>query len=95
MSWANSDRKDRLPHDWARRVEAVKRRARGRCEASWHVPECDGRGRDCDHIIQGDDHSLDNLQWLSPPCHAAKTRIDNGYSRPIKAPSEQHPGRKG
>ena len=94
MVWSTSDRRDRLPADWDRRVAAVKRRAHGNCEATWHVPECDGVGRECDHVTQGDDHSLGNLQWLSGPCHAAKTRLDNGYTRSVAAPVEQHPGRR-
>ncbi|WP_436702392.1 hypothetical protein [Nocardioides sp. BYT-33-1] len=43
--------------------------------------------------MQGDDHSLDNLQLLSGPCHDRKTRLDNGYSAAVKAPVERHPGR--
>lgn len=93
MNWATSDRRDRLPDDWPKRVAAVKRRAKGRCEATHHAPECSGRGRDVDHITQGDDHSIDNLQYLSSPCHARKTRLDNGYTAAVKAPTEPHPGR--
>lgn len=93
MNWLTSDRHDRLPDNWPKLVAQTKRRARGRCEAAYHVPECRGVGSQCDHVVQGDDHSPDNLQWLSGPCHAAKTRLDNGYSTPVKAPAEQHPGR--
>lgn len=94
MSWSTSDRRDRLPSDWPKRVAAVKRRARGRCEATHHAPGCNGRGTDCDHVEQGDDHSLGNLQWLSGPCHDRKTRLDNGYQAAVKAPTERHPGAK-
>ena len=92
MSWTTSDRRDRLPDDWPKSVAQVKRRARGRCEASVHDPACDGRGRDVDHVHQGDDHSLTNLQLLSRPCHLRKTRLDNGYQAVVKAPGERHPG---
>lgn len=95
MSWATSTRKARLPRDWPARVAKVKARAKGRCQATAHVAECDGQGAQCDHVHQGDDHSLTNLQWLSDPCHAAKTRLDNGYSAAVKAPVEDHPGRRG
>ena len=89
MPWSSSDRRQRLPKDWPKRRAAVKRRAGGRCEAAVHVPECDGIGTDCDHIKAGDDHSLANLQWLSLPCHKAKTAAE----RPSrKRPAEKHPG---
>lgn len=94
MSWSTSDRRDRLPDDWPQRVAAVKRRAKGRCEATHHAPDCNGRGRDVDHVMQGDDHSLANLQLLSRPCHERKTRLDNGYQASVKAPVERHPGRR-
>jgi 5-methylcytosine-specific restriction protein A len=94
MTWETSDRRSRLPADWSRRVAAVKRRARGRCEETYHAPGCDGRGRDVDHVVQGDDHSLSNLQLLSGPCHDRKTRLDNGYVATVSAPQETHPGRR-
>ena len=94
MNWATSDRRDRLPDDWPKRVALVKRRAHGRCEETHHAAGCDGRGRDVDHKVQGDDHSLDNLQLLSTACHARKTRLDNGYRASVKAPTERHPGRR-
>lgn len=92
MSWDTSDRRDRLPANWPTLVARVKRRAHGRCEDKAHAQGCDGRGRDVDHIQQGDDHSLTNLQLLSHACHARKTRLDNGYRASIKAPTERHPG---
>ncbi len=94
MSWDTSDRRSRLPDDWPKRVAQVKRRSHGRCEAVVHDPGCDGRGRALHHVHQGDDHSLDTLQLLSRPCHLRKTRLDNGYTASVKAPVEQHPGRR-
>lgn len=70
----------------------MKRRARGRCEATHHDPACDGIGREVDHVVQGDDHRLANLQLLSRACHARKTRLDNGYAAPVRRPTEPHPG---
>lgn len=64
------------------------------CEAKGqHAPGCTGKGSECDHIKQGDDHSLANLQWLSGPCHARKTRLDNGAGVKPTLPPEKHPGR--
>jgi hypothetical protein len=43
--------------------------------------------------VQGDDHSLSNLQLLSGPCHDRKTRLDNGYVAAVHVAPEAHPGR--
>lgn len=98
MAWATSDRRSRLPRDWPARVSKVKRRAKGKCEAKRHHPRCDGSGSECDHVHPGDDHSLDNLQWLSEWCHKAKTSEDNAKIAAERAamrkrPEEIHPGR--
>lgn len=97
MSWSSSRRRDRLPTDWPARVARVKARAKGKCQAREHVRGCSGIGTDCDHIRRGDDHSLDNLQWLSGPCHVAKTAAENIADREAWAamrvrPAEGHPG---
>lgn len=75
--WQGSTRRSRLPTNWPTLRADTERRADGRCEATRigrpHHPACTGLGSECDHIQQGDNHSLDNLAWLSGPCHAAKT----------------------
>jgi len=96
-NWNSSNRGSRLPDDWPERRAKVRGRAHGLCQAKQHVPECDGIGTDCDHIIAGDDHSLDNLQWLSHPCHKAKTERENAErnakrKRMRKHPEERFPG---
>lgn len=98
MAWATSTRASRLPPNWATIRAQVRDRADGRCEATDHAPGCDGIGTDADHIIAGDDHDLDNLQWLSEPCHRAKTAQESATrNRTIAAmrrrPTEPHPGR--
>lgn len=97
MAWETSTRSQRLPKDWARRREARKRIARGMCEAPVHAPGCSGRGEECDHNIPGDDHSIENLRWLSGPCHDAKTRREAAERNRARAqmrlrPEEKHPG---
>ena len=99
MPWDTSDRRQRLPKDWQAIRAAVRRRADNKCEAENHEPDCDGTGTDADHIKQGDNHSLNNLQWLSGPCHKAKTKAENAARNKANAqlrrrPQEQHPGRK-
>ena len=64
------------------------------CEAQRHEPGCDGIGTDCDHIGDRRDHSLANLQWLSGPCHKAKTQREAQEARPKRQREpEPHPGR--
>ena len=99
MPWSTSDRRARLPDNWGQLCRQVKARARGMCEAEQHDPRCDGLGTDNDHIIPGDDHRLENMQWLSGPCHRAKTAREsaarNQQSAALKRrPSEPHPGRQ-
>lgn len=89
MTWSS---KRRLPSDWEARRRKVKAKAKGHCQAKAHVSQCNGTGTDCDHIGNPDDHSLGNLQWLSAPCHAAKTRADNHSSKHLTLPTERHPG---
>ncbi len=96
MSWSSSDRRSRLPSDWPKRRAKVKARANGACEAKVHEPECNGIGSECDHVQPGDDHSLSNLQWLSAPCHKAKTKGESQagakQSARRRPRDEQHPG---
>jgi hypothetical protein len=97
VSWSTSDRRARLPADWPAIRAKVKARAHGRCEAEHHAPGCLGTGNDADHIQAGDDHSLANLQWLSTPCHRAKTARETAARNRTRAamrkrPAEPHPG---
>ncbi|WIE54215.1 HNH endonuclease [Curtobacterium sp. MCBD17_003] len=77
----------------------MRTRARGLCEAEHHEPDCDGIGTDADHLVMGDNHSMDNLQWLSGPCHKAKTARESAARNTTNAqlrrrPQEPHPGMK-
>lgn len=90
-NWNTSDRRQRLPDDWQRRRAIVRDRAHNRCQAEHHAPGCDGTGTDCDHIIAGDNHNLNNLQWLSHACHAAKTRQENARRNHENANLRRHP----
>lgn len=105
MAWSTSTRRSRLPKDWPSRREATRERADGRCEGisldggpRHHATGCSGIGRECDHHVPGDDHSLANLRWLSTPCHKAKTQAESAAAR-AKQPTyralrepERHPG---
>lgn len=74
VGWANSDRRERLPDDWYARRAIVRERAGGRCEAVLNDgSRCPVQGSDCDHRERGDNHELDNLQWLCRWHHDRKT----------------------
>jgi 5-methylcytosine-specific restriction protein A len=99
MAWTNSTRRARLPSNWQALRSATARRAKGKCEGitlagepRWHVASCDGTGTDCDHDVEGDDHSLSNLRWLSSPCHDHKTQAARKAARVVlRLPREAHP----
>lgn len=98
MSWEGSDRKSRLPEDWPARVAATRLRCGDRCE--WRFPNsgrCRDKMTDCDHIVPGDDHSLENLQGLCADHHARKSSREGHEARAkirasAKRPAERHPG---
>lgn len=105
MAWASSTRRARLPKDWSRRRIRVERRAGGRCECTGcepfgsndtrpaHEGRCGTRGSECDHVIAGDDHRVENLQWLCSTCHRRKTLREREAARPqLKKRAIPHPG---
>lgn len=99
MTWATSTRRQRLPRNWPTLRDQVKARAHGLCEATTHARTCNGYGTDADHITPGDDHRLTNLQWLSTPCHRAKTTAEaiarnHARAQAKQRPQEGHPGRR-
>lgn len=73
IPWAGSDRRDRLPPDWAelRRLKAIEDPAK-----TCHICQAPG-GDTLDHVIPGDDHSPENLAWAhdrrAPHCHRYKS----------------------
>lgn len=106
MAWSTSTRSARLPDDWPKRRRQVSARAGGRCQGPTDpvtgrphpdLPRCASEGSECDHIIPGDDHRLDNLQWLCADCHQTKTSREaaeaaRAWRQRAKRPTERHPG---
>ncbi len=96
MAWENSNRRDELPADWQQRRAAVEARAGGRCEARRRDgSRCWDKGTDCDHKDRGNNHDLDNLQWLCTWHHARKSSAEGNATRrreTNKRPAERHPG---
>lgn len=97
MTWEGSDRRARLPHDWALRRVRVLRRAAYRCEARFSTGErCGSPANQVDHIVRGDDHEPENLQALCVYCHGKKTAAEAAEARgpqpSRKRKPEAHPG---
>lgn len=97
MAWETSDRRDRLPPDWHKRVAKVKERDGGRC--TWKLrsgKRCPRRGTDVDHRVSGDNHELSNLQLLCEDHHKRKTQWEaqagRGKRKPPPRREERHPG---
>lgn len=98
MAWTTSDRRDRLPDDWAIRRVRVLRRDGYRCRATdSQGVRCDVRGNQVDHIERGDNHDLDNLQTLCEWHHKQKTAAEAAEVRKAKGyptqrrTAEEHP----
>ncbi|GGO42316.1 hypothetical protein GCM10012287_02900 [Streptomyces daqingensis] len=96
--WAGSDRKARLPSNWAKLRLRVLRRDGHRCVHTFSRGQrCIADATDVDHIKAGDDHSLSNLQSLCREHHKLKTQQEaqEGKRRAdarARYPEAKHPG---
>ena len=99
--WKDSNRRSRLPANWAAIVQAVHRRSGRKCE----VPRESKGGALCgrpadggvDHIIPNDDDSMTNLRDTCRWHHRAKSSQEGNEAKALKAgygklPAERHPG---
>lgn len=101
MGWESSDRRARLPADWAKRRAAVLKRDGYQCtHVRWDTEQrCAEPATECDHVKPGDNHSYENLQSLCGYHHAQKTaresaqaRARERYARPSRRrPDDDHP----
>lgn len=97
--WRYSDRKERLPDNWNELKElALERNPERICH--W----CrEPGGHDLDHKVRGDDHRLENLDWIHSRsdfeagrskvnCHGQKTGAEGAAARPrLHRPVPVHP----
>lgn len=96
MAW-NTNRRQRLPADWANIRKIVLERDGYACQIN-HVG-CQMRATDVDHVVAGDNHSLDNLQAACSACHMKKTHAEAQEARRRRRalrfrPVERHPGER-
>lgn len=90
IPWAGSTRRDTLPPDWP----ALRRAAKVRDPAqTCHL--CGAPGGDTlDHVIRGNDHSLENLAWAHdrrpPHCHRYKSSAEGNQAKRERARPESH-----
>lgn len=72
--WKNSNRRSRLPSNWAALRTKVFRLKGSQCHAErMDGTRCKDPATDIDHIVAGDDHSINNLQPLCSYHHASKS----------------------
>lgn len=92
-NWEGSQRREQLPHNWRKLRMVVAQRAGWRCQNYVEGSRCERQGSHCDHIRPGNDHGLDNLRWLCPPCHLRKSGQEGAAGRPpLRRAPETHPG---
>ncbi|ASU85953.1 HNH endonuclease [Nocardiopsis gilva YIM 90087] len=95
--WRNSTRRSRLPRSWPSVRAGVLERDGYRCTWIEHGERCERVATDVDHIVNGDDHSDQNLRSLCRPHHRAKSSSEGGRAAAAKQPKrrrdpEPHPG---
>lgn len=102
MAWENSDRKARLPANWAALRQIVLTRCGGRCEEHMRSGKrCRDRATDVDHIVPGDDHSVGNLRGICAWHHKRKSGQEGAAASAARQAAitakltrkpEKHPG---
>jgi 5-methylcytosine-specific restriction protein A len=94
-SWNSSDRKSRLPSNWSSLRRRVLSRDHKVCQLKYK--DCIRKATEVDHIVAGDDHSMDNLQAVCAWCHKLKSSMEGHKAKSVlrrlrKRPVEPHPG---
>lgn len=94
--WKGSTRRARLPRNWDTLRATVLEEAQYQCEYVDHGVRCTNIATDCDHIINNDNHSRENLQALCPFHHGQKSSHEGNTARKKKYSkrTEPHPGYK-
>ena len=98
--WQGSNRRSRLPADWARIRQRILKRDSFRCTWIQDGTRCPNPATDVDHRRAGDDHSDANLRSLCGEHHRRKSSSEGGaalaalrkkHSKKFRR-DEPHPG---
>jgi 5-methylcytosine-specific restriction enzyme A len=89
--WRDSTRRRRLPASW----QAIRRECFAIYGPLCYL--CSDFASDIDHVIPGDNHSLENLRPICKSCHTKKSSAEGGRAFQAQRPkrkriTEQHPG---
>ncbi len=93
--WKGSLRNKRLPSNWSSLRTTVLKRDNYICKLQ--LPGCSVKATEVDHRLEGDDHSLSNLQAVCSDCHKVKTNKHKvqviASRRKLRyRPGDKHPG---
>jgi 5-methylcytosine-specific restriction enzyme A len=75
LPYANSDRRTRLPRNWA----TLRKRVLKRDGYSCYI--CGDFANEVDHIRAGDDNDPENLAAICHPCHMSKSGHEGGIAQ--------------
>jgi len=95
MAWDTSDRRSRLPSNWATIRTRILDRDGWLCQLRYEG--CTRVASEVDHIIAGDNHHPTNLQAACARCHSRKSAAEGKAARDAirnarYRPPERHPG---
>jgi 5-methylcytosine-specific restriction endonuclease McrA len=95
MGWETSNRNTRLPWNWKAVRVKVLTRDNKLCKLRYEG--CLIKATEVDHIVRGDNHSMENLRAVCSECHKKKTSVESRRERLKlrelkKRPAENHPG---
>lgn len=80
MAWSTSDRRERLPADWVQlRAQVFELHGR-QCYVVEDGIQCVEESSDIDHVVAGDDHSLDNLRPICRRHHRRKSSSEGWHA---------------
>lgn len=96
-NWSGSYRNLRLPPNWRDIRRRILERDNHTCQI--RLLGCLVTASDVDHIVRGDDHSIENLRAACRKCHDRKSSAEgNDRQRQLRAlrkrPIERHPGHR-